>query len=89
MLRNKINISFGLTNARSFWQKTDDLFEYMRELDLALTIVTETWLYDCEALKTLEINALNESGMSFINRLRKKKKRSNPGGGISIVFRKS
>ena len=61
----------------------------MQELDLSLTIITETWFYECESLRNLDISALNGSAVSFVHRCRKKKKRSNPGGGISIAFRKS
>ena len=37
----------------------------------------------------MECGALNGSGVSFLHRNRKKKKRSNPGGGVSIAYRKS
>ena len=84
-----INFSIGLTNARSLWQKRTVLADYLEELQLALTIITETWFYDCEALKTLETDLLHGRAVSLLNRCRKKLKRSNPGGGVSIAFKKS
>ena len=61
----------------------------MKKLNLAFTIIMETWLYDCEALNTFDSNALYGHAVSFVHRNRKKKKRSNPGGGVSIAFRRS
>ena len=86
---NQINFSYGLTNARSLWQKTDDLATYMQELDLTFTIITETWFYDCEALRALETNILHGNSIAFLHRSRKKKERSNPGWGDSIAYAKS
>ena len=53
----KLPLSFMLTNARSLWQKIDCLYDHFTELSLSFAIVTETWFYECEALKTLETNA--------------------------------
>ena len=61
----------------------------MNELDLSLAIITETWFYECEALRTLDTNLHAGDSLSFLHRCRKKKKRSNPGGSVSIAFRKS
>lgn len=61
----------------------------MEEFGLALAVVTETWLYDCEVLRTFDTDMLHGRALSFIHRCRKKLKRSNPGGGVSLAFRKS
>ena len=83
-----INFSYGLTNARSLWQKRHCLYEYMKELDLAFTIVTESWFYECEALKTIESDAANGHAISLINKCRVKRSSSNPGGGVCIAFQR-
>ena len=78
------NFGIGLTNARSLWQKTDSLAEWMVDHELDVAVVAETWFYECPALDKLMTDLERGQGISLIN-----KARSNPGGGISIAFRKS
>ena len=86
----QINFRFGLTNARSLWQKRNSLMDYMDELKLSLTIVTETWFYECEALRRLESDALHGRAVSFLHRHRKgKSTTASPGGGVSIAYKRS
>ena len=87
--KNKRSLNFGLTNARSLWLKTQCLIDYMKELDLHFTVITETWFHDCPQLQDLTNELGSGSGLGMINRMRKKKSNANPGGGVSIIYNKS
>ena len=87
--KNLIRISFGLTNARSLWQKMDCLYDYFDNLSMSFVIVTETWFHECEAFGVLQTNAKHGHNLHMINRTRKKLNKSCVGGGVSIIFNKS
>ena len=42
------NLSFIITNARSIKPKLISLMDYMTELDLSFSVITETWLHSGE-----------------------------------------
>ena len=65
------------------------MVQYFSELDLSFTIITETWFYNSEALDVVRRNLEKGHGISSINFYRKKKSRSNPGGGVTVAFRKA
>ena len=81
--------SFAITNARSLIHKIDSLRDHFRESDLAFAIVTETWLCAAPGLEDWLINQEHANGLSFINCMRKRTGPANPGGGVSIIYRKS
>ena len=68
----------------------NSLADYFTETEMAIAIITETWFYKCEALEQLIIRAESGDGLGMINNFRSKRKtNANPGGGVSIVYRKS
>ena len=87
--RRYIDFSFGLTNARSLWQKVDSLSDYFLELDLSLAIVTETWLHRGEQLDRFASDCHDRLGLELVYRNRAKTGSSNPGGGVAIVHKPS
>ena len=87
--RKKIQLCFGITNARSLWKKMISLADNMSELELGLCIVTETWFYNSPALDRLVCDAEHGQALGMINNVRKPIGRLNTGGGVSIVFDKN
>ena len=87
-LRDNItyNLTFGTTNARSLWEKREDLFDNFHNLDMFFAVVTETWFYESPALVSVMNGAREEEKLEFINYCRKPDGRKNRGGGVSIVF---
>lgn len=81
--------SFGLTNARSLWNKIYSLYDSFDELDLAVTVVTETWFHKCPALEKLETDALHGNDLGSISYMRKINGNKNRGGGVSIFYNKN
>ena len=81
-------LSFGLTNARSLTDKIEAMADYFPELDLVFTIVTETWFYAGAAYEATVETLRGGHGLEVISKMRKKTGSSNPGGGVSIVYKK-
>ena len=87
--RKNQQVSFGLANARSLWEKTNSLADCFKELGLSFAVIKETWFHEGQQLDKLAIDIHGEHGLSMINKMRKKNGRNNPGGGVSIVFDKT
>ena len=87
--KNSQLLNFGLTNARSLWNKIYSLYDSFEELDLSFAVVTETWFHQCPALEKLETDALHGNNLGAINYVRKVDGNKNRGGGVSIFFNKS
>ena len=86
VLNRRINLFYGLTSSRSLWKKFNSLHDYMKELELCFTVVTETWFHKGPELEKLECDAKNGLNIGLINSFRTRKGRQNVGGGVSIVF---
>ena len=88
------NINFILTNARSLAPKIESLITTFEELDVAVGIVTESWLKDSKELdrdlKDLELG--RSIKLIYKNRTKKRKNatryntKPSRGGGVAIVF---
>lgn len=79
-LQSRIDISFGLTNARSLWHKYISLKEHMEEGKQCLAVVTETWFHAGEKLDELKAILRNDHGLESIDKCRPRRSASNPGG---------
>ena len=64
----------------------DSLYDYFEETEASFIVVSETWFYYCEALEKIMSDAAHGHGVGLINSCRKRLKRANPGGGVSIAF---
>ena len=84
----KINLCFGITNARSLWKKLPSLADHFEDLELDFAIITETWFYKTPALDKLVCDADREHNLGMINNIRTRRGRLNIGGGVSIVYNK-
>ena len=62
--------------------------EHFEELDLAFTVVTETWFHEGDSLTELKEEIRHNYNLESIDRVRKEKSRNNPGWGVPIVFRR-
>lgn len=82
-----LNFNFGLTNARSLWNKMQSLYEHFSDLKLDCAIVTESWFYESPALEKLKCDALNGHSINLIGVSRIPKGRRNRGGGVVIASR--
>ena len=88
--KRRVILHIGLSNARSLWPKMNSLADYFTETEMSVAVVSETWFYKCEALQQLLIRAEHKDGLGMINNFRSKRKtNANPGGGISIIYKKS
>ena len=91
-LKNKrpsASLNFAVTNARSLVPKCESLIDYFRDLDLALAIVCETWFHKGDTLENFQTKLRSEENICFLNRMRRKTGRNNPGGGVSIAYNES
>ena len=82
-------LNFALTNVHLLMPKYDSLTDYFEELDLSFAIESEMWFCNCDSLEDSLLQLESEHGISFMNRMRKKTGRNNPGGGIYIAFKSS
>ena len=80
--------NFALTNARSLSRKLESLYTIFKETELHFAIVTETWFCDQKEADRINTDAAGRHGIHFINRMRKRSGNTNPGGGVSIIFKK-
>ena len=88
--KRRITLKVGLSNARSLWPKMASLVEFFAETDSDMAVISETWFFKSEALSNLSARVGDEHGLGLINHCRKRlKNRPNPGGGVSIIFRKN
>lgn len=62
------------------------MINFFNELDLALTVVTETWFHSGDNLSSLQEAVFQEAGLKSIDRNHPCVSPSNPGEGVSIVF---
>ena len=87
---NKSNLlRFANTNARSLTNKIASAVDNFNERDLAFMIVTETWMMNNAALRTLETDLRHRDAIDILSRSRKSKNGRNPGGGVAILFKKN
>ena len=85
---NKKNFNIAITNARSLFPKMDSLTAYFCEHDLAMFIVTETWLVDGPELEKGREDLNDKFKIGALTRNRPKVSNRNPGGGIAIIYKK-
>ena len=82
-------MNFAVFNSRSLAPKIKYLTEFFEENDLALAVISETWLIEGPILEDLKQELSNGYGLHIIYTNRRAKKGRNTGGGVCIVFRKS
>ena len=73
------------TNARSLCPKIDSLIDCFSELDVALGIVTETWLADGESLDADILDLARGAGLDMVCLNRQQNGRGIAHGGVAIV----
>ena len=90
--RNKsrcaINFNLLLTNARSLAPKMNSLIDYMRELDTAVAIVTESWLKPGRQLDEDIDDLTKAENLGLIHCSRRTNRGRNAGGGVALVYNK-
>lgn len=69
--------------------KADSFFDMIEETDADFVLITETWFCNSVETDSFLDRAEGEFGLSSINRMRPRKGRNNPGGRLSLLFRKS
>lgn len=74
-------LKFGLLNARSLGNKTDDVSEYISDLDVDILAVTESWLSDLDSVK---IGDVTPEGYLY----RHVPRENRSGGGVAVISRK-
>lgn len=84
-----VPFSFALTNARSLCNKTSSLCDHFNELTLNFVIVTETWFNQGPEYEAVRTELEHSHGLGMISNMKKKKGRTNPGGGVSILCNKT
>ena len=82
------NFTVLTTNARSLKPKIHSLLDYFDELDIAVALISETWLKDNEETERLCTDAVHRKGVKIIakHRPQKKNRRFVAGGRIAISY---
>ena len=83
--KNTKLLSIGLLNCQSVLRKSEQITDYLLELDLDILFLTETWLQPGSTVNGT-INDLTVPEHSFKHKPRKAKHR---GGGIGILYKSS
>ena len=85
--QNKTNILikpkhlvFGLLNARSVVNKTETIVDFIKEHDLDILSITETWLQSNDSFSACNITP---DGFNLISSPRLNKR----GGGIAVILK--
>ncbi len=79
---NKLTLKAALFNAQSLNTKIPEVSEYIKEQNLDLYMIVESWFCDKNARN---INNLKQGGFEMRHTPRLQRK----GGGISVIFRKN
>ena len=85
--RNKEEISFINTNARSLCPKIHSLIDAFDELQLTFATITETWLADGESLEEDLSDLALGAGIKVLYRNRTLDSRLSPYGGVALAYR--
>ena len=72
-----------LANARSLVPKLASLRKTMRELDTAVALITETWMFYPTSLDNILTDLHEKEGLAF---LRKDRSTQRHGGGVAICY---
>ena len=85
---NDKNLAYLITNARSLRPKILSLMDYINDLDLTLSIITETWFYEGEAYNKLKDDLKEDQRLEIISLFRPKNANGTrrTGGGVSIIY---
>ena len=81
-----------LTNARSLSPKIHSLIDLFEELELDLSIITESWLADSERLAedVIDLEYGTDLCILYKNRpLKPNSRRRTAGGGVAVVYNKT
>ena len=78
----KNKFTFALTNARSLGPKIKSLIDYFEELEIAIALITETWLVGGRELEQNVADLELGENLSIINKNRCDRR----GGGVAIVY---
>ena len=65
----------------------DSLFDYFTELELAFTVITETWFENNKELERIVCDAKNGHNVGLINNCCRREGLRNIGGGTTIATR--
>ena len=87
--RPPASLNFAVTNARSLVPKCGSLIDYFCDLELTLAIICETWFHKSDTLESFQTKLKAEENICFLNKMRKKTGKNNPGGGVSIAYNES
>ena len=77
-----LNIRVGMVNAQSFKPKELSIFEFLKERNLDIWVLSETWLQgEDESLAWCMGSELNRNWLYFMQ----SKKRNKKGGGLGLA----
>jgi exonuclease III len=80
ILKNHKYLTFGLLNARSVVNKTETIIDFIKEHDLDILSITETWLQSDDNFSASNVTP---HGFNLISSPRLNKR----GGGIAVILK--
>ena len=82
---NKLCLNVSLMNCQSMCNKTMEIADYVKDHNVDIVALTETWLKDTEQDNTQAIGDMTPDGYCFKHVARSGKK----GGGVGLLFKKT
>ena len=82
---NKLCLNVSLMNCQSMCNKTMEIADYVKDHNVDIVALTETWLKDTEQDNTQAIGDITPDGYCFKHVTRSRKK----GGGVGLPFKKT
>lgn len=82
---NKLSLNVALMNCQSMCNKTMEIADYVKDHDVDMVALTETWLKDTDQDNTQAIGDITPDGYCFKHVARSGKK----GGGVGLLFKKT
>ena len=82
---NKLEFIVSVRNCQLLCNKTGEIVDYVKDHDVDIVALTETWLSDSEHNNIKVIGDITPDGYSFRHVARPGKR----GGGVGLLFKKT